>query len=314
MRRGSSRFVRLLASAAGLLGLCVAALPAAAVDYLNVTLQPDRAVPGACFSFSTPLPRGAEAKLDPFVAITPKIDHSLSARGKDLCVTGLLHGAHYHVQLKAGLPAADGTTLAKTIAVDVDVPDRQARLSFDGAKTLLPYTKGVGLPLNSVNVAKAHVVLYRFGERALAEQVSSDWFAQALNSYSLSQIADRSSKLFEGTLEIAKKLNQQVVTAVPIDQLIKAMAPGLYVAVATLDGIPPDDDADRATQWFSVSDIGLLSVKTDAGMLVSARSLQTALPLGDVDIKLIARSNEVLASYKTGPDGRVMIHSPRPRK
>ena len=31
---------------------------AGAVDYLNVSVEPDRAVPAACFSFSAPLPRG----------------------------------------------------------------------------------------------------------------------------------------------------------------------------------------------------------------------------------------------------------------
>ncbi len=301
-----SRVARALLPMAGLVAL-LGVTPAHAVEYLNVTIQPDRAVPGACFSFSTPLPRGEARAFEPFLAIDPATDHSLQPRGKDLCVTGLQHGHHYAVRLKAGLPAADGTVLAKDVPVVLDVPDRDASVSFDAGKTLLPYTKGVGVPLKSVNVSKAHIVLYRFGERGLTDQFGSDWFAQALSGYSLTQIADHASKVFEGRVEIASKPNQQVSTALPIDQLVKTLEPGVYVVVAVPDGQTPDEGTERATQWFSVSDIGLVTVKTDGGLLVSARSLQSALPMPGVELKLVARSNEVLGTYTSDADGRVVI-------
>ena len=42
-------------------------------------------------------------------------------------------------------------------------------------------------------------------------------------------------------------------------------------------------------------------------MLVVARSLETARPLADVELRLIARSNEVLATYRTGEEGRTIV-------
>ena len=302
-RHGGRFFARAILVAATVL----APVAAGAVDYLTVAVQPDRAVPGACFSFSAPLPRGKADAFAPYVSISPAGDHSLQPRGKELCVAGLKHGERYAVRLKAGLPAADGSTLAKDVAVEVVVPDREARLNFDGGKTILPYAAGVGLPLRSVNVAKAHVTVYRFGERGLADQTTSDWFGQGLTGYSLAQVADRSAKVFEGSVAIATKPNADVATTLLIDTLLKSVQPGVYVAIAVPDGAQPDDDADRATQWFSVSDIGLVAVKTDGGLLVSARSLKSALPLADVDLRLVARSNEILASYHTGPDGLVTV-------
>ncbi len=295
--------------AGAVLMLASLAMPqtARAVDYLNVTVQPDRAVPAACLSFSSPLPRGNAGALDPFVSIDPAIDHTVQPRGKDLCVTGLQHGKHYKIRLKAGLPAADATVLARDVPVEVDVPDREPSVSFSGNKTLLPYAEGVGLPLHSVNVAKAHLVLYRVGERGLADQVGSDWFGQAQTGAGLAQVADHASKVFEGRVEIAAKPNQQVTTALPLGQLVKALEPGVYVAIAVPDGKTLDDDTERATQWFSVSDIGLLTVKTEAGLLVSARSLKSARPMADVAIRLIARSNDVLTTLKTDADGRVVV-------
>ena len=299
--------VKRLALGATLGSMSLLPAPAGAVEYLTMTVQPDRATPAACFSFSAPLPRGKADAFDPFVAVQPPADHSLQPRGKDLCLTGLKHGGRYTVRLKAGLPAGDGTVLGKDIVVEVAVPDREARVSFSGDKTILPYRPGVGLPLRSVNAAKARITVYRLGERGLAEQATADWFGQALSGYSLSQVADRASKVFDGTVDIANKANTDVVTAMPIDGLVKGLSPGVYVAVATAGASQPDDDVERATQWFSVSDIGLLTIKTDGGTLVVARSLATALALPDVELRLIARSNEVLATWKTGPDGRVTV-------
>ncbi len=289
------------------LGFAAVPMPAHAVDYLNLTVQPDRAVPGACLSFSAELPRGQSQALEPFISIEPRVDHGLQARGKDLCITGLKHGEHYAVRVKAGLPATDGSTLAKDVPVDVQVPDREPQVSFDQGKTLLPWRQGVGLPLKSVNLSKAHLVVYRFAERGLVEQLSNDWFGQALSGWSIDTVADRSQKVFEGALEIASQTNVQVTTAIPLDGLIKNLQPGIYVATAVPDGAKPDSDTERATQWFSVSDVGLFTVKTNAGMLVSAHALGSGQPMAGVDLHLVARSNEVLGSYKTDADGRVLI-------
>lgn len=290
------------------LALSITLPPAAlALDYLNVTVEPDRAVPGACLSFSSELPRGKAGALDPFVAITPPLDHALQALGKDLCVSGLKHGGHYKITLKAGLPGADKTTLAKTAVVDVDVPDRDAQLSFDQGKTLLPFTKDAALPLKSVNRSKAHLTLYHFSERAMTGQVLDSWFGQALNGYTIDNIRDNSSKLFDGTLQITNERNKDVTTAIPVGKLIKDLQPGIYVAVAEPDTGTPDKETSSATQWFSVSGTGLVTIKMPEGLLVSARSLQSAKPVAGADIRLIAQSNEILGSYKTDAEGRFLI-------
>ena len=294
----------------GLLGVLLgtlAATPASAIDYLNVTVQPDRAVPAACFSFSSALPRGRAGALDPYVAISPALDHSTQAQGKDLCLGGLQHGGSYSVRLKAGLPGADGTALPKDVTVAVRVPDRDPQLSFDKGKTLLPYAKGVGLPVRSVNVDRAHVALYRLSERALADQLAADWYGLALNGYNLDQMVAHASKLYEGSLDIAVQRNRMVTTAIPIDEVVRTLTPGVYVAVASADAARADRDDEKATQWFTVSDIGLTVVKTQAEALVVARSLGSAEPLRDVELRLISRGNEVLAKLRTDAEGRAVL-------
>ncbi|MBE7190179.1 alpha-2-macroglobulin, partial [Jatrophihabitans endophyticus] len=245
--------------------------------------------------------------LEPYLAISPSTDHSLEARGKDLCVGGLKHGAHYAIRLKAGLPAADGTALTKDVPVDVQVPDRQAQVTFDQGKTLLPYAKGVGLPLKSVNVAKTHVTLFRFSDRTMVDHLANDWFGQLVSGYGLETIEDRAQKLFDGSVAIDQVRNRQVSTTLPLDQLVKTLEPGVYVAIATTATDRLDRDKERATQWFSVSDIGLVTVKTQAGLLVAAHSLQSARPMAGVELRLISRANEILSTAHTDSEGHATI-------
>ncbi len=58
-----------------------------------------------------------------------------------------------------------------------------------------------------------------------------------------------------------------------------------------------------ATQLVSVSDIGLLTKKTNGRMLVWANSIRTAQPLKDIEITLISNSNQTVMTAKTNGDG-----------
>ena len=54
-----------------------------------------------------------------------------------------------------------------------------------------------------------------------------------------------------------------------------------------------------------VSDLGLTAISGADGVHALVRSLGTAAPLAGVELKLVARNNEVLADKTTGADGRV---------
>ena len=298
-----ARARRALGAAMLLLALA-APLPAAALDYLNVTVQPDEAVPAACLSFSTMLRHETPQVLGTFVRVAPALDHSVAVRGKDLCIDGLRFGESYDVVIKAGLPGVDGTVLAKDAAVEVRVPDRSPEVAFSN-KTLLPLAKGVGLPLKSINVAKAHVVLYRFNDRAMVGHLADDWFGRNLDG--IYQVEDNATKVFEGSLDIASIFNKEVSTTIPVESVVKRLEPGVYVAVASIEGGSREGRRSSATQWFSVSDVALTSVKTESGLLVLARSLASAKPRPGVVVKLFSRANDILATYRTDADGRVSI-------
>ncbi len=59
----------------------------------------------------------------------------------------------------------------------------------------------------------------------------------------------------------------------------------------------------RATQWFVLSNIGLSTFAGDDGLNVFARALDSARPAAGLELKLIARNNEILGTAKTDGEG-----------
>ena len=57
---------------------------------------------------------------------------------------------------------------------------------------------------------------------------------------------------------------------------------------------------ERATQWFVISDIGLSAFSGEDGIHVFARALTSADAMGGLEVRLLARNNDVLADRAHG--------------
>src|SRR5262249_5994013 len=89
---------------------------------------------------------------------------------------------------------------------------------------------------------------------------------------------------------------------------VGTLAPGVYVMTAEPAGNKAKDDYDDlATQWFIVSDLGLTAYTGTDGIHVFVRSLASTDARAGVELKLIARNNEVLAVRKTDASGEVVF-------
>ena len=113
-------------------------------------------------------------------------------------------------------------------------------------------------------------------------------------------------------MDVASALNQDVVTDFPVLDAVGKLEPGVYVITARPwkgASNPVDASADEsvqlAAQWMVVSDLGLTAISGDDGVHALVQSLGSAGPLSGVELRLIARNNEVLATKTTGANGRV---------
>lgn len=268
------------------------------------TVDADSLTPRACVEFSDPLvKRGVD--YTPFVTLDGSAPKAVEAKDNQICVEGLTHGQRYKLALRAGLPSSVEENLEAQVDLEVYVKDRSAAVRFTGDNFVLPSTARRGIPIVSVNTESAKLELYRIGDRNVAPLLAASQFLTQLDGYGADRIESESGELiWQGTIDIASELNKDVITSFPVDEALPKRRPGIYVMTAAVANATNEDWNTRATQWFVVSDIGLSTFAGTDGLHVFARSLASAAPLADVDLQLIAKNNEILATARTDADGR----------
>jgi alpha-2-macroglobulin len=280
----------------------------------------DSATPRACFIFSEPLARG-RVDFSSFVAITGgKGDFAVTGENTQLCVEGLRHGERYGMVVRRGVPSSvPSESLTKSGDFDIYIRDRTPSVRFSGKSYVLPRTGQQGIPLTSVNTESAQVEVLRIGDRNLLSAVHSEDFMAQIGMSDVKRISDeRGLKVWSGTLQIKSELNKDVITAFPVTEAVGELKPGVYVMVAkpnTQASSPStenDDDSENgrsSSQWFVVSDIGLTSFSGPDGLHILARSLANAAVITGVELKLIAKNNEVLGTARTDASGHARFEA-----
>src|SRR5712672_985684 len=275
---------------------------------LDYTVDSDSASPRACFQFSEDLAKRVD--FAPFLALAGTDKPALSAEGTQLCVDGLKHGERYNVNLRAGLPSTVKESLPKSAEFNIYVRDRKPFVRFTGRAYVLPRTGQRGIPLVSVNTAAVKVDVFRIGDRNLINTVIDSDFQKTLSRYQLADLGDeRGMKVWSGELATAVTLNQDVVTAFPVDSALGDLQPGVYVMTATPKTPASDDDSQLATQWFIVSDLGIAAFSGNDGIHVFVNSLASTDAIAKAEVRLVARNNEILATRKTDDAGHVLFEA-----
>jgi len=274
---------------------------------LDYTVDSDGASPRACFQFSEDLAKRVD--FAPYLALAGTDKPALQAEGRQLCVDGLKHGERYNINLRAGLPSTVKETLPKSAEFNIYVRDRKPFVRFTGRAYVLPRTGQRGIPLVSVNTPAVNVNVFRIGDRNLINTVIDSDFQKTLSRYQLSDLGDeRGMKVWTGELATATgTLNQDVVTAFPVDEALGNLQPGVYVMTATPKTPGSDDDGTLATQWFIVSDMGIAAFSGNDGIHVFVNSLASTDAVANAEVKLVARNNEILAIRKTDNAGHVLF-------
>jgi len=136
-------------------------------------------------------------------------------------------------------------------------------------------------------------------------------FQRNIDRYDRTRIGSEKGTLaWKGEMKIESVLNADVTTAFPVDQAIGDLKPGVYVMTAEPEGSRRDEDYGQlATQWFIVSDLGLTAFSGNDGINVFINSLASTEAKAGIEVRLIARNNEVLATRTTDAAGFARFES-----
>ena len=268
----------------------------------NHTVDADAARPRVCVQFSDELPVSRLGLAD-FVVVSGGSGLAIEPEERQICIDGVSHGSRYQIRVRAGLPAADGETLAETAELDVYVRDRAPWVGFAGNAYVLPAGDGAAIPIVSVNTETAKAAIYRINDRSLAGAIRDGTVLNQLSTYSAGRIGEESGEqVWEGEIGIASRLNESVTTAIPLAETVPSLEPGAYVITASPE-VSADEWGPVATQWFVVSDLGVTTLSATDGIHVIVRSLATAAPVAGATVRLVATNNEILGEATSNADG-----------
>lgn len=256
--------------------------------------------PRICATFSEPLAAGG-VSYDDFLQTTIS-GLAVEADGRQLCLSGVIHGERYEFTLRAGLPAASGEVLHAPVTLRQYVSDRAPSVRFAGRAYILPASEGGTIPLVAVNTDLVDLRLFHVSDRNILRSLQEQYFGRPLAEWEVDRFAEEIGEaVWQGEAKVAMEQNRAITTRVPIGEVLQSRAPGLYALEARVGGAGVAEGG--ATQWFLVSDLGLSAMSGSDGVHVVVRSLATTAAQVGVTVDLISESNRVLASAQTDANG-----------
>lgn len=269
-----------------------------------------------CLRFDANLDDGKASDYAAHVTLVPAAKPSIRIEGRDLCLGGLGFGRRYAITVSAGIVAAGGQRLGTDLHLAASLADRPATVAIAGSGYILPRTAATGVDVQTVNMARVRIRVFRMSRQHAVEQTGPDsgypvpdLATTRIDGYQLNTLLQNQLvPVWQGTMQAGGERNTTVSTAFPIAGIIHDQHPGLYLLTAEngdLPAVPRKDYEGVTAHWVDVSDIGLGTIRGADGLHVYARSLATALPMPGVRVMLTARGGDVLGTATTDRDGAV---------
>lgn len=271
------------------------------------------AEPMACVRMSKPLdPSKAYAD---FVLISPDLGRqpAVRVRNDELCVGGVGFTDH-RVTLLKGLPGKNGETLAANADVDFTFGEKPPYVGFAGDGVILPREESDGVALETMNVSKLAIEVWRVSDRNLVRKSISAPDPTGEGDYSSDygddSPDDEGRQVWKGVINVEGAAGQKATTVFPLGAVLKEMKPGGYVIKArdASGGRDPDGEGEptpaQARRWIMFTDMALIGYDGAESLDVVVRSLKSAKTVAGVRVALVAKDGEDLAVAKTDADGR----------
>ncbi len=278
-------------------------------SYRRLRLDMAGDAPKACLQFNRDLNDGGDVNYADFVRITPADGAAIEVDGTSLCLTGLQFDKDYRVRLRAGLPADKGEKLERGEEIVVAFGDKPAYAGFAGDGVILPRLEADGIGIETVNVEKVEIAVYRVSDRSLARKNIVSGEASGEDSYSYvwdqEDGQDVGVPVWKGEIATPAERNETATTVFALGAALGELKPGAYFV--RLKDVSSGADKYRAAQawrWILFTDMALTTYTGGDGMDIFVRSISTARAMGGVELSLIASNNDILAKAITNADGR----------
>ena len=107
---------------------------------------------------------------------------------------------------------------------------------------MLPREGSAGLPVTTINVDKVKLRLVRINERNLVPSINAEKLTMSFDRYSVDELIEQQGSLvWQGEMAITGERNRPVVTAIPLQDILRDKGPGVYLAAVDRADAKHDD-------------------------------------------------------------------------
>ena len=259
----------------------------------RLILETNGSAPRACVQFTRELDASGKTNYADYVRLTPALKPAVSVAGQSLCLSGIEFDKEYKARVRAGTPSKSGEKLKRPVEVTIAFGDKPAYVGFVGDGVILPRLEADGLGIETVNVEKINISVYRVSDRSLARKSIAQGEASPEGDYFY--VWDQESgedvgvKVFDKDLTVKKVENDTVTTVFPLGAALPDLKPGAYFVRLT-DQTPGGDKYRKAQawRWVMFTDLAMTTYSSGEGIDVFVRSIDTGRPLSGVELELVA--------------------------
>lgn len=209
----------------------------------------------------------------------------------------------YNIEVKKGLRAASGETLADPVTYEVTTRAAEPMLMFSSRGFILASDLSRGLPVDSLNIAQADIDFFRVRPDKVLAFKNQFWSDDYLRYYESDDLNRAADLVYSGRwdLDITKDLRTQV--NIPITHIEALKTPGVYFAVLRGAG---QYEYGYNTTWFTISDLGIHARVYGGDIRFFAQSLSSAAPVAAAKITGYTKKGKVLFSETTDETGQAV--------
>jgi uncharacterized protein YfaS (alpha-2-macroglobulin family) len=273
--------------------------------------------PKACIRMSKAL--DARKSYGDFVNVSPGLGHpaAVTVSGEELCVAGVGYD-NRTVTLLRGLPSAAGDTLPANQDVAFEAGSKPVYVGFAGSGVILPREDADGVGLETINVTRLHIEVWRVPDRNLVRKQLSAPDPTPEGDYDYNEYRDElgsdGRKVWTGDMAVRGAPDQKATSVFPLGAVLKTLEPGAYVVTAAdasglkgeakRNGEAREESPARARRWILFTDMALQAYDGSDALDVTVRSLKTAKTMGGVRVALVGKDGGELASTTSDGSGR----------
>ncbi|MCA8888938.1 MAG: hypothetical protein KDA46_08925, partial [Parvularculaceae bacterium] len=277
--------------------------------FSRLLLETNGDTPRACLQFTRELDDSGAVNYGDFVRLTPDVKPAVEVAGSSLCLSGLEFDKEYKARIRAGAPAKGDERLERQVEVTIAFGDKPSYVGFAGDGVILPRLEADGIGIETVNVEKIQISVYRVSDRALARQeiVAGEAVPEDEYFYVYGREDGEAVgvKVFDEELAVKRIENDTVTTVFSLGAALPNLSPGAYFI--KLKDVSPGADKNRtagAWRWVMFTDMALTTYSSSEGVDAFVRSISTGRPITGVELELIATNNDILARVVTNTEGR----------